>query len=131
MPNPFVHVELNSTDVTASKVFYKKLFKWKLSDMPMPGGVYTMIDVGDGVGGGMMAQMQPGAPSSWMSYVLVDDIKKSTKKAAALGAKVVKDVTEVPEMGWLSIIIDPTGACLGLWMPKKEEKRKKAAKKKK
>ncbi len=131
MPNPFVHVELNSTDLPTSRAFYKKLFKWKLTDMPMPNGVYTMIDVGDGVGGGMMAQMQPDAPSSWMAYVLVDNIKKSTSKAAALGAKIVKDVTEIPGMGWLSIIIDPTGACLGLWMPKKAAKPKKAVKKKK
>jgi predicted enzyme related to lactoylglutathione lyase len=30
-------------------------------------------------------------------------------------ARVMKDVTEVPGMGWFSIIIDPTGAALGLW----------------
>jgi len=30
----------------------------------------------------------------------------------------MKDVTEVPGVGWLSIIIDPTGAALGLWKPK-------------
>jgi predicted enzyme related to lactoylglutathione lyase len=28
------------------------------------------------------------------------------------------DVTEVPGMGWLSFIQDPTGAVLGLWKPK-------------
>ena len=27
----------------------------------------------------------------------------------------MKDVTEVPDMGWFSIIQDPTGAILGLW----------------
>ena len=31
----------------------------------------------------------------------------------------MKDVTEVTDMGSLSIIVDPTGAMLGLWMPKK------------
>jgi len=30
----------------------------------------------------------------------------------------MKDVTEVMDMGWLSIIVDPTGAMLGLWKPK-------------
>jgi predicted enzyme related to lactoylglutathione lyase len=117
MPNPFVHVELATTDLGKAKGFYKKMFKWKLADMQMPTGTYTMIDVGDGTGGGMMTQMMPGAPSSWMAYVLVDDIKKATKKAATLGAKVMKDVTEVSGMGWLSIIVDPTDACLGLWQP--------------
>jgi predicted enzyme related to lactoylglutathione lyase len=27
-------------------------------------------------------------------------------------------VTEVEGMGWLSVIIDPTGAVLGFWEPK-------------
>ena len=30
----------------------------------------------------------------------------------------MKDVTEVMGMGWLSIIVDPTGAMLGLWQTK-------------
>jgi predicted enzyme related to lactoylglutathione lyase len=31
---------------------------------------------------------------------------------------VVTDVTEIPGMGWFSIILDPTGAALGLWQSK-------------
>jgi predicted enzyme related to lactoylglutathione lyase len=116
--NPFVHVELNSTDVNKAKAFYGKLFDWKLEDAPMPGGTYTMIGVGEGTGGGMMKQMIPGAPSSWLAYVGVDDIEAATKKAKSLGATIMKDVTEVPGFGWLSIIVDPTGATLGLWKPK-------------
>ena len=86
--------------------------------MPTPAGKYTAIQVGDGTGGGMMRQMIPGAGSAWMPYVLVDDIDASTKKAKKLGAKICKDVTEVEGMGWLSIIVDPTGAMIGLWEPK-------------
>jgi predicted enzyme related to lactoylglutathione lyase len=120
MPNPFVHVELNTTNLPKAKAFYKKLFAWKLKDLPHEEfGTYTMIDVGDGTGGGMMKQLIPGASSAWMPYVYVKDIDASTKKAKRLGAKVMKDVTEVMGMGWLSIIVDPTGAILGLWEPKK------------
>jgi predicted enzyme related to lactoylglutathione lyase len=123
MANPFVHVELNSTDVAKSKAFYGKLFDWRLEDIPndAAGGTYTMISVGDGTGGGMM-KSPPGAPSMWLAYVLVDDIEAATKKAKSLGAKVMKDVTEVMDMGWLSIITDPTGAMLGLWKPKPRAK---------
>ena len=116
MANPFVHVELNTTDPDKAKGFYSKLFAWELEDMPMgPGMTYTMIKPGEGTGGGLMKQMMPGAPSSWLAYVTVDDVKKATEKAKSLGAKVMKDVTEVPKMGWFSIISDPTGAMLGLW----------------
>ncbi len=115
MANPFCHVELNTTDVNKAKTFYTKLFDWKLEDVP---GGYTMIKVGEGTGGGLMKNTIPGAPSFWLSYVLVDDIEAATKKAKSLGATVMKDVTEVMGAGWLSIIADPTGAHLGLWKPK-------------
>jgi predicted enzyme related to lactoylglutathione lyase len=119
MANPFVHMELASTDVAKAKSFYQALFGWKLSDVDMgPGATYTMIDVGEGTGGGMMKQMQPGAPSAWLPYVLVDDLRASTEKAKANGATVMRDITEVMGMGAFSIITDPTGAALGLWQPK-------------
>jgi uncharacterized protein len=118
MPNAFVHVELNTTDVDRAKAFYGKLFDWTLEDVPVPGMAYTMIKVGKGTGGGIMKHPMPGEPSIWLAYVEVDDIKASTEKARSLGATIIKDVIEVPGAGWLSILIDPTGAVLGLWKPK-------------
>jgi predicted enzyme related to lactoylglutathione lyase len=59
-----------------------------------------------------------GAPSAWLAYVQVDDIEAATKKAKSLGATIMKDVTEVMGAGGLSVIVDPTGAPLGLWKPK-------------
>jgi predicted enzyme related to lactoylglutathione lyase len=119
MANPFVHVELSSNDLPAAKSFYSSLFGWKLQDVPMgPDMTYTLIDVGGGVGGGMMKNKVPGAPSFWLSYVQVDDIQAATRKAESLGAKVMQDVMEVMGEGWLSVIVDPTGAALGLWQQK-------------
>ncbi len=118
MANAFVHVELNTTDVEKAKAFYGKLFDWKLEDVPMGDSTYTMVGVGKGTGGGIMKHPVPGAPSTWLAYLEVADIKDSTHKAKALGAHVMKDVTEVMGMGWLSIVIDPTGAALGLWQSK-------------
>ena len=120
MANPFTHIELNTTDVGKSKSFYGKLFDWKLEDIPMGPSSYTFIKVGEGTGGGMMKHPVPGAPSSWLPYVEVNDIAASTAKAKSLGGTVMKDVTEVMDAGWISVIIDPTGAALGLWKPKKK-----------
>jgi predicted enzyme related to lactoylglutathione lyase len=121
MPNPFVHIELNSTDPAKAREFYAQLFDWELKDIPLPGAspesgeVYTTINVGGGTGGGIMRQMMPNAPSARLAYALTKNIRSDTDKAAALGAVILKDVTEVPGMGYLSIIKDPTGALLGLW----------------
>jgi predicted enzyme related to lactoylglutathione lyase len=119
MANPFVHIELSTTDVAKAKAFYGKLFDWKLEDVPMgPGFTYTTIGVGEGTGGGMMQHPMPGAPSAWLAYVLVDDVEAATKKAASLGATVAKGVTEVPDVGWFSILVDPTGATFALFKSK-------------
>lgn len=119
MANPFVHIELATTDLDKAKRFYGSLFEWKLEDVPMAGGMtYTMVGVGEGTGGGMMKQPIPGAPSLWLAYVSVDDIAATTKKARELGATIMRDVTEIPGYGRFSIIVDPTGAHLALWQQK-------------
>ena len=115
MANPFVHVELNTTDLNKAKDFYGKLFDWKLEDVP--GMSYTMIKVGEGTGGGMMTHPVPGAPSAWLAYVMVDDVDASTAKAKSMGATILKDTTEIPGVGWFSVFSDPTGAVLALFKP--------------
>ena len=116
MGNPFVHVELMSTDPAKAKAFYGKLLDWKLEDMPMPDNTtYTMINVGDGTGGGLMKNPIPGAPSMWMPYVLVDDLKAATAKARSLGGTIMKEAIKVEGMGTFTIVTDPAGAMLGLW----------------
>ena len=120
MANPFCHMELDTTDPTKAKTFYSSLFDWKITDTDMGGGmIYSTFKPEDGPGGGMMQHPMPGAPSLWLPYVLVDDVKAATQKAVSLGATLIKDTTEVPNMGWFSIFSDPTGAFLGLWETKK------------
>ena len=116
MANPFVHIELHTKDVDKSKKFYAGMFDWKFEEFPAMD--YTIINVGGGTGGGMMKNPMPGDPDNWLPYILVDDVKASTRKAKSLGAAVAKDVTEVPGMGWFSVMIDPTGAAFGLWQTK-------------
>ena len=119
MPNKFVHVELNTTDVDKAKKFYGQLFDWKLEDVPTGAtSAYTLIKIGEGTIGGIMKHPVPGAPSSWLAYVAVDDIKAATAKAKSLGATVMQDVMEVMGMGWMSVLIDPTGAAIALWQAK-------------
>jgi len=118
MANPFVHVELNTTDVGKAKAFYGKLFSWEFEDFPMGAETYTLIRVGEGTGGGIMKHPMPGAPSMWLDYVQVDDIAAATEKARSLGAAVIKEPTGVAGAGHFSIITDPTGAVLALWKPK-------------
>jgi uncharacterized protein len=124
MANPFVHVELHTNDLPKAKAFYSKLFGWKLQDESMPGGgTYTMIDVGEGTGGGMMTAMPPGSPPRWQAYVGVKDIAATTRKAKELGATIMVENMEVGGYGVMSVIVDPTGATLALWQPKERQQK--------
>lgn len=120
MGNPFVHVELQTHALGQSKEFYRNLFDWKLEDFPMQDSKepYVGVSVGEGTGGGMMTHPEPKAPTAWMPYVEVENVEDYTQKAEKLGAKLIREKTEVPEMGWFSIISDPGGAILGLWQNK-------------
>jgi len=117
MANPFVHVELHTKDLPKAREFYERLFRWELKDMPMPGGgSYTLIGVGEGVGGGMMADTH--VPPHWLAYVGVDDVRAKTAQAKSLGAVVLQDVMDVGEYGTMSVIRDPSGAVIALWQAK-------------
>jgi predicted enzyme related to lactoylglutathione lyase len=118
MANPFVHIELHTGDLAKAKAFYSGLLDWNLQDLPMPSGEgsYTMIDVGEGTGGGMMSD--PGVPPHWMAYIGVDDVAAATAKAKSLGATVIQDVMVVGEYGLMSVMTDPTGATFALWEAK-------------
>jgi predicted enzyme related to lactoylglutathione lyase len=116
MPNPFVHVELTTQDLPAARKFYSALFGWQLQDMPMPDGkVYTMINVGNGTGGGMMAAPDPGIPPHWLPYVGVDDLAASTRRAKELGATMIMENIPVANYGKFTIFKDPTGAVIAMW----------------
>ena len=116
MPNPFAHIELTTDNLKAAQKFYGKVFAWKLSEMP--GMNYTMIDVGGGTGGGMQLKPMPEAPTGWMPYVQVDDVKATVAKATKAGATAMLPYQEVGDMGSIGVFADPNGAVIGVWAAK-------------
>ncbi len=122
MANPFVHVELTTHDLPRAKQFYTALFGWQLQDMPMGDGKsYTIINVSDGTGGGMMTAPDPGIPPHWLPYVAVENLAVSTTRAKELGATMIMENIPVQDFGRFTIFKDPTGALIAMWeaTPKK------------
>ena len=115
MANPFVHIALHASDTAAAKKFYGELFDWSMKDEDVGGRTYTMISPGEGTGGGMMKNPDPGAPSHWLAYVQVDDAAAAASKAEKLGATIVQPKTDLPDGASYAIITDPAGAAVGLF----------------
>ena len=117
MNNSFVHMEMNAPDVAKAKAFYSGMFGWTFQDMDMGQGmVYSTFKPAEGPGGGVYSMAQ--APSGWLAYVGVADVKESTKKARELGATVHVDSQEIPNVGWFTVMEDPNGCKIAIFQPK-------------
>ncbi len=113
MAHPFCYVELNTGNPQQAKEFYGSLLGWKMQDMNVGGQNYTICHVGEGTPGGIAWSKD--ANPRWVSFIEVDDLPTKLAMAMKLGAKVKQGATQIPNFGWFGIIIDPTGAEVGLW----------------
>jgi uncharacterized protein len=117
MANPFVHLELNTPDLAKAKTFYSALFGWEFQDNEMsPTMIYSTFKPDEAPGGGITSF--PGGNPGWLAYVGVKEINESTEKARSLGATIVLGPQEIPGIGWMTILQDPTGCTIAIFQPK-------------
>lgn len=117
-PGAFSWNELMTSDPEAALAFYTALFRWNVQKMPMPGGDYHVVRVGDTSVGGVMAippeAKAGGMPPSWGSYVTVADVDATARRAVELGGKVAHGPHDIPGVGRMAVIVDPQGAALNV-----------------
>lgn len=108
--------DLMVADAAAAARFYATLFDWSYDVSGPEYGFYHMAKLGGRSVAGI-GQLPPegGMPSAWTTYFAADDVKAMARRAAKLGGKVVVEPMEVPQQGWMALILDPTGATFGLW----------------
>jgi predicted enzyme related to lactoylglutathione lyase len=113
-------VDLGTNDKAAAKKFYGGLFGWTYEDQGPEVGNYTIASKnGKPVVGLMeMGPEQAGMPPAWGSTVAVSDADEATKRATSAGGTVIMGPDDVADAGRLSMVIDPTGAMIGLWEAK-------------
>jgi len=111
--------ELMSRDVKASMAFYGKFFGYTFDTMDMgAGGMYYIVKTADGKArGGMMQAPDPAMKSVWVPYVHVANADAIAAKAEQLGGKPLMPVMEVPEIGRMTTVADPTGALFAFIQP--------------
>jgi len=110
--------ELMTRDAEAAKKFYGETLGWTFDGMPMEDGTYWVCKDGDTPVGGIMPMTRPdfeGIPPHWFAYLAVDDVDARVAKATAGGAELLRPLFDVPGIGRIAILKDPTGAALG-WM---------------
>lgn len=111
--SPFVWNKLVTTDQKASGAFFSALFGWSCKEVDAGTfGTYTLFQKDGRDVAGMMDPTSdtPGEGSYWHAYMAVADVDACADQAATLGGTVVVVPHDVPDVGRVCVIADPTGA---------------------
>jgi predicted enzyme related to lactoylglutathione lyase len=113
----FMWHELLTTDTAAAATFYAKVLPWRTQPSNMPG--YTIFMAGGAQVGGLMALPDDGAgtPAHWLVYVGAPNVDATVVQAQALGARVCKEATDIPNVGRFAVLADPQGATFAVFTP--------------
>ena len=114
-PDPVVHLELHTGDLTRACAFYAGLCNWRSERIDAGCGAYQSLELGGGISGGIV-ECQPQRPL-WLPYVEVAEIDGVTERARRLGASVLLEPREGPA-GWRSVVTAPDGGEIALWQSK-------------
>lgn len=122
--------EINTHDPDKARAFYCDVMGWTavvtaMNDMgrsPNPGEAsYTTFKNGETPVCGLFdlrtLEGMENVPAHWMTYISVADVDASCGKVSAAGGSIKKPPFDVPGVGRIAIVQDPTGAVLGLGTP--------------
>lgn len=109
----FVWHELITPDTEGAHAFYSKALGWKTQAWERDPS-YTMFLTSGGPLGGTWGR--PSEAARWLPYIGTDHIEGTVDQARSLGARVLKDVTEMPNGGKYALLEDPQGAAFGVYV---------------
>jgi uncharacterized protein len=121
----FCWTEVASNDADKCTAFYKDVFGWEFKSGDAKGGMdYREFTTGGDRPVGGLYQIDPSwfgnapPPPHFMTYVAVDDIDENARLAVELGATIIRGPMDIPGVGRIAIIQDPTGAMIATYTMK-------------
>ena len=128
MIGDFCWVELTTSDLPRARQFYADVFGWSMAEQNLRTHTGRFLPsaalLWEGSLGGaayelLREQRECGLGPHWLPFVGVESVDRSTSAAEKLRASTVVDPIDVFHLGRMSILLDPTGAALGLWQPRR------------
>ena len=117
MANRVGWFEVVGQDGEKLRSFYGDVFGWKARDMGEEYRGYNIFSIGETDLGGLMTLPDSSMPPLWVPYVGVEDADGTVGKAKELGASVILDPMDVPNVGRLAVLRDPQGAIFAIIKP--------------
>lgn len=121
--SPFIWHELVTPDQTSSGAFFSQLFGWTRKEVDAGSfGIYTLFQKDGQDIAGMMNPTPDtlGKGPYWHSYIAVENVDDCAKRASSLGGSVLVSPHDVPDVGRICVVADPTGAVAHLMEPLKQ-----------
>ncbi|MFJ5093812.1 MULTISPECIES: VOC family protein [unclassified Streptomyces] len=120
--NTLVWVELHTGDPEAALGFYRTLFGWRWAEMAVPGMTYRVVSTAEGdqqdASFGGVAELRDAAePARWVPYFAVEDADASARSVQGNGGSVVMPAADVPDVGRIAWLADPSGATFAVLKP--------------
>jgi predicted enzyme related to lactoylglutathione lyase len=119
MHGTFAWNELATNDIDAAIRFYGEILGWTFERFDLPDGEYWVARSGDNLVGGIGNLDTAADPdcrlSAWTAFVRVSGIDRRFAQAMELGASPVQAPHDVPNVGRVAVLRDPTGALIG-WL---------------
>jgi predicted enzyme related to lactoylglutathione lyase len=120
----FVWTEVACNDANKCTEFYKNVFGWSFQEggAAADGLDYREFHSGGTAPVGGLYQIDPAwfggnpPPAHILTYIAVDDVDAAAELVTELGGKVNKTM-DIPNVGRMSIIEDPTGAMFATFKP--------------
>lgn len=114
-----VWMDLTTSDLGKASAFYGDLFGWSLFDVGADFGHYNIVSKNGHDLAGMMPKSDEmaGMPDAWTVYFGVEDVAATAAAVKAAGGQVMFDSMQIGDQGTMAVIVDPTGAVVGLWQP--------------
>ena len=112
--------ELKTNDVEGAKAFYSATLGWTFNEFPGPDFIYWVCMAGEQPVGGIMpleGVAAEGGEPYWYSYISVDDVDARVEAAKDAGGEVIGEPFDVPMVGRIAILKDPTGGSVGIITP--------------
>ena len=123
--NRIVHFEIGAEDPARAKMFYEKVFGWKIEKWDGPED-YWMIMTGDqemtgGINGGLFKRINNPKPAkdhrdamNNICTVDIENIDETIKKIEENDGELVEEKMEIPETGTMAYVRDTEGNIFGL-----------------
>ena len=108
-----VHIEIPAAGLQKTGQFYKDLFGWEVQQIPEMN--YATWETAEAPGGGFAPLTDDTQVGNVLIHINSDDIEADLKKAVKLGATIVREKQEIPDIGWWGVFKDPTGNNIALY----------------